>query len=42
MKIRKDRIAVIIGKNGETKKEIEEALGVQIVLDSESGDCEPT
>jgi len=40
MKIRKDRIAVIIGKNGETKKEIEEALGVQIVLDSESGDCD--
>ncbi len=40
MKIGKNRIAVIIGKNGETKKEIEESLGVQIILDSESGDCE--
>ena len=40
MKIGKNRIAVIIGKNGETKKEIEESLGVKIVLDSESGDCD--
>ncbi len=40
MKIGKDRIAVIIGKNGETKREIEESLGVKINLDSESGDCE--
>jgi len=40
MKIGKNRIAVIIGKNGETKKEIEESLGVQIILDSESGDCQ--
>ncbi len=40
MKIGKNRIAVIIGKNGETKREIEESLGVKINLDSESGDCE--
>ena len=40
MKIGKDRIAVIIGKSGETKKEIEEVLGVQINLDSKTGDCE--
>ena len=40
MKIGKDRIAVLIGKNGETKKFIEEPLGVQIVLDSKTGDCE--
>ena len=40
MKIGKNRIAVIIGKNGETKKEIEESLGVQIILDSISGNCE--
>ncbi len=40
MKIGKNRIAVIIGKNGETKRQIEESLGVKINLDSESGDCE--
>jgi ribosomal RNA assembly protein len=40
MKIGKNRIAVTIGKNGETKREIEESLGVKINLDSESGDCE--
>jgi ribosomal RNA assembly protein len=40
MKIGKNRIAVLIGKNGETKREIEESLGVQIVLDSKTGDCE--
>lgn len=38
MKINKNRIAVIIGKNGETKKEVEEALGVTINLDSETGE----
>ena len=40
MKIGKDRIAVIIGKNGETKREMEEILGVKIDLDSKTGDCE--
>ena len=40
MKIGKNRIAVIIGKNGEMKREIEKALGVRIDLDSKTGDCE--
>lgn len=39
MKIGKNRIAVLIGKNGETKKEIEDVLAVTIVLDSKTGDC---
>ena len=40
MKIGQNRIAVLIGKNGETKKDLEDALGVQINLDSKTGDCE--
>jgi ribosomal RNA assembly protein len=40
MKIGKSRIAVIIGKNGETKHQIEEMLGVNIDLDSTTGYCE--
>jgi len=40
MKIGKNRIAVLIGKDGEIKKEIENKLGVKINLDSKSGDCE--
>ena len=40
MKIGKNRIAVIIGKNGETKKKIEDELNVKIILDSKTGDCE--
>ncbi|GAG53727.1 unnamed protein product, partial [marine sediment metagenome] len=40
MKIGKNRIAVIIGKNGETKKDIEESLGIQIALDSKTGNCD--
>ena len=40
MKIGKKRIAVLIGKNGETKKGIEDSLGVNIILDSKTGDCE--
>ncbi|MFW9945939.1 MAG: KH domain-containing protein [Candidatus Odinarchaeota archaeon] len=40
MKIGKNRIAVIIGKGGETKKTIEDALNVKIILDSKTGDCE--
>ena len=40
MKIGKNRIAVLIGKNGETKRQIENTLGVQINLDSKTGECE--
>ncbi|MBY9017442.1 MAG: RNA-processing protein [Candidatus Lokiarchaeota archaeon] len=40
MKIVQSRIAVIIGKNGETKHQIEDRLGVNIILDSTSGHCE--
>ncbi|MFX1498727.1 MAG: KH domain-containing protein [Promethearchaeota archaeon] len=40
MKIGKNRIAVIIGKNGETKRNIEDDLNVKIILDSKTGDCE--
>ncbi len=40
MKIGKKRIAVLIGRNGETKKDIEDSLGVNIVLDSKTGNCE--
>ena len=40
MKIGKNRIAVLIGREGETKKEIEKKLGVKINLDSKSGNCE--
>ena len=40
MKIGKNRIAVIIGKNGETKKSIEDHLGIRIIIDSRTGDCE--
>jgi len=40
MKIGKNRIAVIIGKNGETKREIEDVLGIQINLDSITGNLE--
>ncbi len=40
MKIGKNRIAVLIGKDGKTKIEIEEKLGVKINLDSKLGNCE--
>lgn len=40
MIIGKNRIAIIIGKNGETKKEIEEALGIKIELNSKTGECD--
>ena len=40
MKIGKERIAVLIGKEGETKRAIEKKLGVAINLDSETGGCE--
>ena len=38
-KVKKDRIAVIIGKNGETKGNIERALGIKIDLKSKTGEC---
>ena len=40
MKIGKKRIAVIIGKSGQTKEEIERTLGVKIDIDSKTGECE--
>jgi len=40
MKIGKNRIAVVIGRNGETKKQIEDALGLIIILDSKTGEFE--
>ncbi len=40
MKIGKNRIAVLIGKDGKTKIEIEQKLGVKINLDSKLGNCE--
>jgi len=40
MKIGKNRIAVLIGKDGEIKREIEQKLGVTINLDSKSGSCD--
>ncbi|MHA2008668.1 MAG: KH domain-containing protein [Promethearchaeota archaeon] len=40
MKIGKNRIAVLIGRDGEIKKNIEFRLGVEINLDSKTGICE--
>lgn len=37
LKIPKERIAVIIGKNGETKKMLEEEGKIKVVVDSEEG-----
>lgn len=39
-KLNKSRIGVVIGSNGETKKEIEQRLGVSIEIDSKTGDVE--
>jgi len=39
VKIPKDRIGVIIGKNGKIKGEIEKRCNVSIEIDSESGDA---
>jgi ribosomal RNA assembly protein len=39
-KLNRKRIGVVIGANGETKKEIEEELGVNIEIDSKTGDVE--
>ncbi len=38
IKIPKDRIAVLIGKNGETKKELEQVTSTNIEIDSKEGD----
>jgi ribosomal RNA assembly protein len=38
LKIPKERIAVLIGKKGQTKKEIEEATNSDIKIDSKEGD----
>ncbi len=38
LKIPKERIAVLIGKKGETKKKIEEDTGVSMEVDSKEGD----
>ncbi len=40
LKLNNSRIAVVIGKNGETKKEIEEKLGIIIDIKSENGEVE--
>ncbi len=40
LKIGKNRIAVLIGTDGQIKKDIEKKLGVKINLDSKTGDCE--
>ena len=38
IKIPKDRVAVLIGKKGEVKKQIEEATGIAMDIDSNEGD----
>lgn len=38
LKIPKERIAVLIGKQGEIKKKIEQTLGVVLTIDSQEGD----
>lgn len=38
LKIPKERIAVLIGKKGSTKKEIEQSMNAQIDIDSKEGD----
>ncbi|MHA1724152.1 MAG: KH domain-containing protein [Promethearchaeota archaeon] len=42
MKVSKSRIAVVIGKNGEIKREIEQALGVKIDISSKDGEVNIT
>jgi len=39
LKIPKERVAVLIGKQGEVKKQIEELTGTNINIDSREGDC---
>ena len=38
VKIPKDRIGVLIGRNGAVKTEVEKRTGVRIIVDSEEGD----
>lgn len=38
LRIPKERIGVLIGKDGEIKKYIEERTGIKLMIDSESGD----
>lgn len=38
IRIPQDRIGVLIGKNGETRSEIEKISGVKLEIDSETGD----
>ena len=38
LKVPKDRVAVLIGKNGEVKKQLEEATNCKLKIDSEEGD----
>ncbi|WP_148688700.1 MULTISPECIES: KH domain-containing protein [unclassified Methanopyrus] len=40
VKIPKDRVGVLIGKDGETKRYIEEKTGVELRIDSKTGDVE--
>ncbi|MFX1260410.1 MAG: RNA-processing protein [Promethearchaeota archaeon] len=40
MKVGKSRIAVLVGTGGDTKREIENSLGVKIDIDSKTGNCE--
>lgn len=42
LKIPKERIAVLIGKNGETKKDLEEATSIEIDVDSQEGEITMT
>ncbi|MCX8158218.1 MAG: KH domain-containing protein [Candidatus Diapherotrites archaeon] len=41
-RIPKDRVAVLIGHNGETKRKIEELTGIKLNIDSETGEVEIT
>lgn len=38
LRIPKDRIAVLIGESGETKKMLESDLGIKVLIDSKEGD----
>ncbi len=38
LKVPKDRVAVLIGEKGKTKRELEENLGVKLQIDSEEGE----
>ncbi|MCK4367238.1 MAG: RNA-processing protein [Thermoplasmata archaeon] len=38
VKIPMRRVGVLIGENGETKKKLEDATGVKVVIDSENGE----